>query len=123
MVTHTCRPRPGYIPIPRLSWGGTRGRHKPAPEEMEPNLCPEQLVMGDPQASPSWNGWGNGPANTRFQPKAQGKLTAADLPRIQLKWAFGFSNAMTARPQPTVVGGRLFAPSENGHVYALNPRT
>lgn len=94
-----------------------------AAEDIETNLCTEQLVMGDPQASPSWNGWGNGPANTRFQPKSQGKLTAADLPRLQLKWAFGFSNAMTARPQPTVVGGRLFAPSENGHVYALNPRT
>jgi polyvinyl alcohol dehydrogenase (cytochrome) len=94
-----------------------------AAEDIETNLCTEQLVMGDPQASPSWNGWGNGPANTRFQPKAQGKLTGADLPRLQLKWAFGFSNVMTARPQPTVVGGRLFAPSENGHVYALNPRT
>ena len=79
--------------------------------------------MGDPQASPSWNGWGNGSANTRFQPRAQGKLTAADLPRLQLKWAFGFSRVMTARPQPTVVGGRLFAPSENGHLYALNPHT
>jgi polyvinyl alcohol dehydrogenase (cytochrome) len=94
-----------------------------AAQDIETNLCTEQLVMGDPQASPSWNGWGNGPANTRFQPKAQGKLAAADLPRLQLKWAFGFSNAMTARPQPTVVGGRLFAPSENGHVYALNPHT
>jgi polyvinyl alcohol dehydrogenase (cytochrome) len=94
-----------------------------APEDLETNLCTEHLVMGDPGASPSWNGWGNGPTNTRFQPKAQGKLTAADLPRLQLKWAFGYSNVMTARPQPTVVGGRLFAPSENGHVYALNPHT
>ena len=74
-----------------------------APEDIETNLCTEQLVMGDPQASPSWNGWGNGPANTRFQPKAQGKLTAADLPRLQLKWAFGFSNVMTARPSAAVV--------------------
>jgi polyvinyl alcohol dehydrogenase (cytochrome) len=94
-----------------------------APEDIETNLCTEQLVMGDLGASPSWNGWGNGPANTRFQPKAQGKLTATDLPRLQLKWAFGYSNVMTARPQPTVVGGRLFAPSENGHVYALNPHS
>jgi polyvinyl alcohol dehydrogenase (cytochrome) len=101
--------------------GRDSGSAVSAPEET--NLCTEQLVMGDPAASPSWNGWGNGPANTRFQPKAQGKLTAADLPRLQLKWAFGYSNVMTARPQPTVVGGRLFAPSENGHVYALNPHT
>ena len=131
----------GSICVPRLSWGATpapqpqqgaggeaaNGRDSgpavAAPDDIETNLCTEQLVMGDPQANPSWNGWGNGPANTRFQPKAQGKLTAEDLPRLQLKWAFGFSNVMSARPQPTVVGGRLFAPSENGHVYALNPHT
>jgi polyvinyl alcohol dehydrogenase (cytochrome) len=94
-----------------------------APENLETNLCTEELVMGAPQSSPSWNGWGNGPTNARFQPKAQGKLTAADLPRLQLKWAFGYANVSAARPQPTVAGGRLFAPSENGNVYALNPRT
>jgi polyvinyl alcohol dehydrogenase (cytochrome) len=114
----------GSICVPRLSWGATPSPPAvAAPDDIETNLCTEQLVMGDPQANPSWNGWGNGPANTRFQPEAQGKLTAADLPRLQLKWAFGFSNAMAARPQPTVVGGRLFAPSENGHVYALNPHS
>lgn len=79
--------------------------------------------MGDPQKDPSWNGWGNGPTNTRFQPRHQGKLTAAELPRLQLKWAFGYADVMSARPQPTVAGGRLFAPSENGHLYALNPQT
>jgi polyvinyl alcohol dehydrogenase (cytochrome) len=113
------------IGVPRLSWATAL---PPPPvaataDDIETNLCTEQLVMGEPQASPSWNGWGNGPANTRFQPRAQGKLTAPDLARLQLKWAFGFSGVMTARPQPTVVGGRLFAPSENGHVYALNPHT
>jgi polyvinyl alcohol dehydrogenase (cytochrome) len=92
-------------------------------ESAETNLCTEQLLMGDPQAGPSWNGWGNGLANIRFQPKSQGKLTATDLPRLKLKWAFGYANVFSARPQPTVAGGRLFAASENGHVYALNPRT
>jgi len=93
------------------------------PEDLETNLCTEQLLMGDPKTSPSWNGWGNGPHNLRFQPKSQGKLSAEDLPRLELKWAFGYANVSSARPQPTVVGGRLFAPSENGHVYALNART
>jgi polyvinyl alcohol dehydrogenase (cytochrome) len=93
------------------------------PEPLETNLCTEQLLMGDPGSGPSWNGWGNGPANTRFQPKSQGKLTAEDLPRLQLKWAFGYASVSTAGPQVTVAGGRLFAPSENGHLYALNPRT
>jgi len=99
--------------------GATTG----APEDLETNLCTEDLLMGDPRVGPSWNGWGNGPANTRFQPRSQGKLTAADLRQLQLKWAFGYANISSARPQPTVAGGRLFAASENGHLYALNPRT
>jgi polyvinyl alcohol dehydrogenase (cytochrome) len=95
-----------------------------APEaDLETNLCTEQLLMSDPQTGPSWNGWGNGSANTRFQPRAQGKLSASDLPHLQLKWAFGYANVTSARPQPTIAGGRLFAASENGHLYALNPQT
>lgn len=92
-------------------------------EDLETNLCTEDLLMGDPRVGPSWNGWGNGPTNTRFQPKSQGKLTATDLHRLQLKWAFGYANVSSARPQATIAGGRLFAASENGHLYALNPRT
>jgi polyvinyl alcohol dehydrogenase (cytochrome) len=102
--------------------GGEAAASTPS-EAIETNLCTEDLLMGDPRAGPSWNGWGNGPTNTRFQPKSQGKLTAADLHRLQLKWAFGYANVSSARPQPTIAGGRLFAASENGHLYALNPRT
>jgi polyvinyl alcohol dehydrogenase (cytochrome) len=72
---------------------------------------------------PSWNGHGNGPAATRFQPQALGKLTAADLPRLKLKWAFGYAGVGAARAQPAVVGNRLFVASENGEVHALNPTT
>src|SRR5690348_3458061 len=85
-------------------------------EDLETNLCTEDLLMGDPRLGPSWNGWGNGPTNTRFQPKSQGKLTAADLHRLQLKWAFGYTNVSSAGPQPTIAGRRLFAASENGHL-------
>jgi polyvinyl alcohol dehydrogenase (cytochrome) len=93
------------------------------PETLETNFCTERLLMGDPKTSPSWNGWGNGPQNVRFQPKSEAKLTPQDLPRLELKWAFGYANVSSARPQPTVVGRRLFAPSENGLVYALDART
>ena len=93
------------------------------PEILETNLCTEHLLMGDPKTSLSWNGWGNGSQNLRFQPTSQAKLTPKDLSRLELKWAFGFANVVSARPQPTVVGGRLFAPSENGLIYALNART
>lgn len=120
----------GLLGVSGLSWpkgqpplASARPAVAAPSEGLETNLCTEALLMGDPQVGPSWNGWGNGPANARFQPRSQGKLTGADLHRLQLKWAFGYANVSSARPQPTVAGGRLFAASENGHVYALNPRT
>ena len=71
-------------------------------------------------AGPAWNGWGRDFANSRFQP-APG-LAAADVPRLKLKWAFAYPGLM-AWGQPTVVGGRVFASSSGGEVYALDART
>ena len=89
----------------------------PAPQ------CTTKTPMSDPSKGPGWNGWGNGPANTRYQPKETGGLTAADLPKLKLKWAFGYAGVSAARAQPTVAGGRLFVASENGEVHALDPKT
>ena len=58
-----------------------------------PNQCTANTPMADPAAGPAWNGWGNGLANTRFQPAAAARLTAADVPRLKLKWAFGIPPA------------------------------
>ncbi len=87
------------------------------------SLCSDGRPMADPIRTPSWNGWGNGLANTRFQRQAQGGLTAADLPRLKLKWSFGYANISSARTQPAVVGGRLFAASENGELHALDAKS
>lgn len=84
------------------------------------NRCSKSPPMSDPASGPSWNGWGNGPANTR---RPSSGLTANDLPKLKLKWAFGYANVSAARAQPTVAGGRLFAASENGEVHALDPAT
>jgi polyvinyl alcohol dehydrogenase (cytochrome) len=89
----------------------------------KPNLCANPKPMTDPARGPSWNGWGNGNSNARFQPKKTGGLTAADLPRLKLKWSFGFPNVSAVRAQPTVVGGRLFTAAETGDVWALNAKT
>ncbi len=93
----------------------------PALEDGTP--CAHPAPMSDPGAGPGWNGWGNGIANTRYQPVSRGGLTAADLPRLRLKWAFGFANVASMRSQPSVAGGRLFVASENGRVHALDPAT
>jgi polyvinyl alcohol dehydrogenase (cytochrome) len=68
----------------------------------------------------SWNGWSSDERNTRFQPEKIGGLTAAQLPALKLKWAFGFPETVTAYGQPTVVGGRVYTGSNDGTVYALD---
>ena len=66
-----------------------------------PNRCTANPEMTDPARSASWNGWGNDPGNMRFQPAAAAKLTGADVPRLKLKWAFGYPYGMTSNAQPT----------------------
>jgi polyvinyl alcohol dehydrogenase (cytochrome) len=38
-------------------------------------------------------------------------------------WAFGFPDAASSWAQPTIAGGRLFVGSQNGTVYALDPKS
>jgi polyvinyl alcohol dehydrogenase (cytochrome) len=92
----------------------------PAPIEVK-NKCTSSPAVKTPASSGEWNGWGGGIANTRFQPN--GGITAADLPRLRLKWAFGYHTVTSARAQPTLAGGRLFVASENSEVHALDPKT
>jgi polyvinyl alcohol dehydrogenase (cytochrome) len=68
-----------------------------------------------------WNGWGFDSDNSHFQTKPE--LAAADVPKLKLKWAFGFPKEVMAFAQPTVVGGRLFIGSNAGVVYSLNAQT
>jgi polyvinyl alcohol dehydrogenase (cytochrome) len=85
--------------------------------------CVRPPPMTDPSIGPNWNGWGPGPANTHFQPAASARLTPEQVPRLRLKWAFGFPDATSAWGQPTVAGGRLFIGSQNGTVYSLDARS
>ena len=77
-----------------------------------------------PQAGgSSWNGWGVDERNTRFQPAQAAGLTPEQVPKLKLKWAFGFPNTVTAYSQPTVVGGRVYTGSNDGTVYALDAQS
>ncbi|HVT93247.1 MAG TPA: PQQ-binding-like beta-propeller repeat protein [Bryobacteraceae bacterium] len=70
-----------------------------------------------------WNGWGADLENSRFQPAARAGLGAADVPRLKLKWAFGFPQTFSVFGQPSVVGGRLFFGSSSGDVYSLDSQS
>ncbi len=73
--------------------------------------------------SAGWNGWGVDQRNTRFQPERAGGVTAEDLPHMEVVWAFGFPDAVTAYGQPTVVGGKVYSGSNDGTVYALDAKS
>src|SRR5262249_21914014 len=98
----------------------TLGSSVPGSAKSMGNMCPSNPPMGDPAAAPAWSGWGADIANTRFQHAKAAVLTAADLPRLNLKWAFGFPTVLSANAQPAVVAGRVFIGSDIGYVYSLD---
>ena len=70
-----------------------------------------------------WNGWGVDLVNSRMQSADVAGIRAEDVPKLKVKWAFGFPAVSTVFGQPTVVGGRIFVGSNNGTVYSLDART
>ena len=77
--------------------------------------------FNNPLSGSLWNAWGENTSNTRYQESAG--FTAADSPRLKLKWAFGFPGDLGADAQPTIAGGRVFVGSQSGNVYALSAAT
>jgi polyvinyl alcohol dehydrogenase (cytochrome) len=86
-----------------------------------PNRCSMPAPLGNPAAAPAWNGWSPDASNARFQRNPG--FSAADVPRLTLKWAFGFPGVSSVYGQPTVVGGRVFVGVDTGYVYALDAQT
>jgi len=84
-----------------------------------PNRCANNPPLRDIGA-PGWNGWGNGLGNNRFQSASDAGLSAESIPRLKLKWAFGFPGGTSAYGQPTVVAGRIFVGSDIGYIYSLD---
>jgi polyvinyl alcohol dehydrogenase (cytochrome) len=60
----------------------------------------------------AWNGWGVDHDHTRYQPDPG--IRADELPRLQVKWAFGHPGGGVVS-QPTVVGGRVFVSGREVH--------
>lgn len=85
--------------------------------------CTAQVPFTLDDGTGMWTGWSPTVTNTRRQGAAAAGLSAADVPRLTLRWAFGFPDATSAWSQPTVAGGRVFVGSQNGTVYALDART
>jgi polyvinyl alcohol dehydrogenase (cytochrome) len=92
-----------------------------APEEHLRGFCSSHAPWI--QDGPQWNGWSSGAANHRFQPAEAAGLTQRVVPRLKLKWAFGYTGSSAINSQPTIFAGRVFAGTEDGTVYSLDART
>src|SRR5690606_37540024 len=86
-------------------------------------LCTSAPPAIDLNTTAQWNGWSPDRSNARFQTAAAGGITAANIPRLKLRWAYGLPQEQQARGQPSVVGERLFVGSQAGAVYALNAKS
>jgi len=76
-----------------------------------------------PNRGPSWNGWGIDLANSRFQPEKSAGLNARNVPKLKLKWAFGFPGITTAFGTPTVFAGKVMVGSADGTGYSLDAKS
>jgi len=90
---------------------------------VEAPACQGPAAEFDLSHPPAKAGWGVSRQNQRFIPAEVAGLSATDLPRLELEWAFAFPNAQRARSQPTVAMGAVFIGSQNGTVYALDKET
>ena len=104
----------GYI----APTGGTQE----SPAALERTCKTDRPFEAKPGAA-EWNGWSPSVTNSRFQDAPGAGLTAADLPKLKLKWAFNLGGVANARTQPVIVGGRVFVGTETGIVYSLDAQT
>jgi polyvinyl alcohol dehydrogenase (cytochrome) len=90
-----------------------------AAQQLFAQPCPGNSRM----AGPEWNGWGVDTSNTRFQTEKNAGLSAAQVPKLKLKWAFGFPGVKSVFGQPSIAGGWVFLGVDTGSVYALDAAT
>lgn len=83
--------------------------------------CTGAASAADSKQLPVKFGWGFD--NARFIPADIARLTANDVPHLQLKWAFEFPGALRARSQPAIAFGTIYTGSQDGTVYALDLHT
>src|SRR5688500_19991533 len=85
--------------------------------------CTSARPLGNPLQGAVWNGWGVDASNSRFQSAQAAGLRAEDVPKLKLKWAFGFPNASSSFSQPTVAAGRVLVGRQDGSVWSLDAAT
>lgn len=107
----------GYI----APTGNTAGTQGPSlARTCKTDAASDAVAMKSALGAPRWNGWSTSTTNSRFQDAGSAGLTASNVPRLKLKWAFNLGAVTMARSQPTIVGGRVFVGTLEGAAYSLD---
>ena len=85
--------------------------------------CTGKAAMFDRSRPPALTAWGFDAGNSHHIPGSVAGLSAGDIPRLKVKWAFAYPGAQRARSQPTLAMGALYVGSPSGLVYALDAAT
>src|SRR5580704_2532918 len=54
--------------------------------------CKGEAAFQIEAKTPQWNGWSTSATNSRFQDATSAGLTAAEVPKLKLKWAFNLGD-------------------------------
>jgi polyvinyl alcohol dehydrogenase (cytochrome) len=92
---------------------------QPAPRAA-PDANPCSAAPSPHLSAADWRSWGRDLASSRFQPDPG--FTAAQVPRLKLRWTFAYPGR-AAFGQPAVVGGLVLAGDTGGRVFALDAKT
>ena len=76
-----------------------------------------------PDHHKDWPMIGHDIANTRYQRSEAAGIVKADVPKLKLKWAWGFPLGISAYNQPAIASGRVFTGGDTGWVYSLDAKT
>ena len=74
-----------------------------------------------PSTTPAIDRWGLDDANSRWQRHTS--ITAANVGKLRLKWAFAAPNVSTMRSQPAVSADTIFLATLAGRLFALDRAT
>jgi len=96
------------------------GARAPADAKLVPPRCQGRAAELDFGRPPPFSGWGFDPANTRYVDARSSGLSAANIARLRLKWAFGVEGAIRMASQPALAGGAIYVGGQDGSVYALD---
>ena len=86
-------------------------------------FCKNRTVAIDTKSKFTWNGWGPGEDNARFQPADVAGLSIDQVRKLKLKWAFGYEGDVNAFALPAFFDGQIFVGSARGTIHAMRAET